>query len=211
MTDSRQPPLLFTDDLDETTLAAYRKSRYLAVDTETRGLQIKRDRLCLVQMCNEAGLTALVRIERYDAPRLRSLLEDPGIEKLMHFARFDMASIRHWLGVACQPVFCTRIASRLARTYTNRHGLKDLAAELLGITLDKAQQSSDWAAADLSADQMHYAAGDVIHLVALREKLEPMLKRENLWPLALEVMAGLPARVNLDLAGWEDEDLYAHT
>ncbi|MBF0285164.1 MAG: ribonuclease D [Magnetococcales bacterium] len=204
------PPTVFTGDLDAPRLEDYLASRMVGVDSETLGLHIPRDRLCVVQLCNEEGLTSLVRVTQPTAPRLQTLLEADSLQKVFHFARFDLGSLRHWLGIRVQPVFCTKIASRLARTYTDRHGLKDLVKELLEVDLDKEQQSSDWAAEELSPRQVTYAANDVIHLAALRDRLEFMLRREGRWELALEVMACLPARVSLDLAGWPNEDLFAH-
>ena len=210
MIEFEHQPQVFIDDLNEEMTTRFLKSRYLSVDTETLGLKTLRDRLCLVQMCNEEGYTALVQTRTYNAPNLKKVMEAPQVEKLMHFARFDIAALRHYLGIESSPVFCTKIASRLCRTYTSGHGLKDLTAELLGITLDKQQQSSDWAAETLTPEQVHYAASDVVHLVGIKEKLDLMLEREGRMELAGMVMDGLPARVALDLAGWEDEDLYAH-
>lgn len=215
MTVQNAEPTVLAEDLDEETYQIYRKSRYLAVDTETLGLQILRDRLCLVQLCNEAGVTTLVQIKKHQtkqqAPRLRAVLESPEVEKIFHFARFDIASLQHWLGCQVTPVFCTKIASRLVRTYTDGHGLKDLCLELLGVEMDKKQQSSDWAATTLSAAQIQYAASDVIHLVAIKEKLEFMLQRDGRMEMARACMDFLPHRVNLDLAGWEEEDIFSHS
>ncbi|MBF0623779.1 MAG: ribonuclease D [Magnetococcales bacterium] len=211
MTSSESSITVLRDDLDQTRLERYLDSRYLAVDTETQGLQVTRDRLCVVQMCNEAGLVTLVQIRNRPAPRLKTLLEAPGVEKIFHFARFDVATLKHWLEIDVQPLFCTKIASRLVRTYTGSHGLKDLVLEFLDITLDKQQQSSDWAATELSPRQQAYAAADVIHLVALRERLVAMLEREHRLELARACMAFLPTRAALDLAGWEDEDIFAHS
>ncbi|MBF0588460.1 MAG: ribonuclease D [Magnetococcales bacterium] len=185
-------------------------SRYLAVDTETLGLKTLRDRLCVVQMCNEDGITTLVQTRNYQAPLLKKVLEAPGVTKIFHFARFDLAALKHWLHVDVNPSYCTKIASRLIRTYTGSHGLKDLTQELLGITLDKQQQSSDWAADTLTPAQVGYAASDVTHLIAIKERLDALLERENRAVLAADVMACLPARVRLDLAGWEEEDIFAH-
>ncbi|MBF0212464.1 MAG: ribonuclease D [Magnetococcales bacterium] len=202
--------VVLRDDLDAERLRLYLGSRYLSIDTETMGLKTKRDRLCLVQMCNEDGVITLVQIRAAQAPRLKELLESDRVEKIAHFARFDMAALRHWLGIEIQPVFCTKIASRLTRTFTDRHGLKDLAAELLGVEMNKEQQSSDWAADQLSDKQIAYASADVIHLVALKERLEAMLQREGRFDMAQACMRFLPHRVTLDLAGWEEEDLFAH-
>jgi ribonuclease D len=153
----------------------------VAVDTEAMGLNPLRDRLCLVQLSAGDGTCHLVqfRHRRYDAPNLARLLTDPAVEKMFHFARFDLAILHHYLGVMCQPVYCTKIASKLARTYTDRHGLKDLCQDLLGIELSKEMQSSDWGEADLSAEQLSYAANDVLHLHRLRERLDAMLARER--------------------------------
>ncbi len=202
--------LLLLDDLTPERQQCYLNSRYLAIDTETLGLKTKRDRLCLVQMCNEAGVITLVQTRNHHAPRLQTVLESKKVEKIFHFARFDIAAIKHWLNSDVQPVFCTKIASRLTRTYTDRHGLKELVAELLKIDMNKEQQSSDWAAETLSPQQVEYAAADVIHLVALKEKLEAALKRDNRLTMARDCMNFLPTRVTLDLAGWEEEDIFAH-
>ncbi|MBF0454132.1 MAG: ribonuclease D [Magnetococcales bacterium] len=187
------------------------KSRFLAVDTETLGLQVSRDRLCVVQMCNEKGVTVLVQTKRYQAPRLKALMEAAEVEKIFHFARFDLAAFRHWMGCWVAPVFCTKIASRLVRTYTDGHGLKDLTQELLGIELNKQQQSSDWAAAELSAEQIAYAASDVTHLIEMKHKLVAMLERDGRTEMAQACMDFLPHRVTLDLAGWAEEDIFSHS
>jgi ribonuclease D len=184
----------------------------VAVDSETMGLQPPRDRLCVVQLSDGDGVAYLVQFRPggYEAPNLRRLLADPERLKLFHYARFDLAVIRRYLGVACRPVYCTKIASKLARTYTDRHGLKDLVRELLGIELDKAEQSSDWGAADLSEAQLRYAARDVLHLHALRARLDEMLAREGRSALAQACFDFLPSRAELDLAGWPDQDIFAH-
>ncbi|MBF0427983.1 MAG: ribonuclease D, partial [Magnetococcales bacterium] len=200
MTIKNLSPVVLLDDLDQAHQQRYLGSRYLALDTETLGLKTHRDRLCLVQMCNEKGEITLVQTRGFQAPRLQAVLESEKVEKICHFARFDMAAIKHWLGVEMRPVFCTKIASRLVRTYSDRHGLKDLVSELLKIELNKEQQSSDWAAETLSEQQIAYAASDVIHLVALKERLEILLKRENRLDLARACMNFLPQRVALDLA-----------
>lgn len=210
---STAAPRLFSGDLDEETLQLYLASPRLAVDTETRGLNTQRDRLCLVQMCDESGVVSLVQVgdmQDKGQSRLKQLLESPRVEKVFHYARFDLAALRHWLGIQVQPVWCTRTASRLIRTYTDRHGLKDLARELLGIDMDKEQQSSDWASATLSDKQLAYAASDVIHLLAIQSQLDEMLRREGRWELARACIDFLPTRVTLDLAGWEGEDIFAH-
>ena len=184
----------------------------VAVDSETMGLQPGRDRLCLVQLSAGDGTAHLVQLAAggYAAPNLRRLLADRGRLKLFHYARFDLAVLRRYLEVECGPVYCTKIASRLARTYTDRHGLKDLVRELLGIELDKTEQSSDWGAAELTPVQMRYAAKDVLHLHALRARLDTMLEREGRRGLAQACFDFLPARVALDLAGWQDQDVFAH-
>ncbi|MEO5346403.1 MAG: ribonuclease D [Magnetococcus sp. YQC-9] len=202
--------VVLLDDLDPDRQRRYLESRYLALDTETMGLKTRRDRLCLVQMCNEAGEITLVQTRGFQAPRLKEVLESDKVLKIAHFARFDTAAIKHWLGIDLQPVFCTKIASRLTRTFTDRHGLKDVVAELLGIELDKEQQSSDWAAETLTDKQIAYASADVIHLVAIKERLEMLLQREGRLELALACMRFLPQRAALDLAGWEEEDIFAH-
>jgi ribonuclease D len=211
MTVQNSEPVVLLDDLDEERYNKYMESRYLAVDTETLGLHVKRDRLCLVQLCNENGLTTLVQIKRYNAPRLKAVLEAMQVEKIFHFARFDLATLRHWLGCQVAPVFCTKIASRLVRTYTDGHGLKDITRELLGIELDKEQQSSDWGAEELTKQQIAYAASDVIHLIEMKHKLAAMLQRNSRAALAQVCMNFLPHRVSLDLAGWGDEDIFSHS
>jgi len=184
----------------------------VAIDTETMGLQTARDRLCVVQLSNGDGTADVVKIDagQRAAPNLARMLGDPKILKLFHFARFDMASLGHAFGVLPTPVYCTKIASKLARTYTDRHGLKDLTRELLGVDVSKQQQSSDWGADALSEAQLTYAASDVLHLHALREKLDAMLKREGRDGHAVDAFAYLPARVRLDLAGFEAHDLFSH-
>ena len=184
----------------------------VAVDTEAMGLNPHRDRLCLVQLANDAGECHLVQFRRseYHAPNLCRLLGDPDVEKLFHFARYDLAVIRQYLGVLCRPVYCTKIASKLARTYTDRHGLKDLCQELLGIELSKQMQSSDWGAFELSEAQLSYAAGDVFHLHEIRRILDRMLAREGRQALAAACFAFLPERVELDLAGWANQDIFAY-
>jgi ribonuclease D len=185
----------------------------VAVDTETMGLRLGRDPLCVVQLSAGDGDAHVVRLGRpgYDCPNLKRLLADPAVLKIFHFGRFDIAMVRLHLGVACAPVYCTKIASKLARTYTDRHGLKDLTRELLGVDLSKAQQSSDWGAANLTQDQVNYAASDVLHLHALKAKLDDMLAREGRAELAKACFDFLPWRAGLDLAGWEDIDVFAHS
>jgi ribonuclease D len=184
----------------------------VAVDSETMGLQPGRDRLCVVQLSAGDGAAHLVQFPpgRHEAPNLVRHLRDPARLKLFHFARFDLAVLRHHLGVVCAPVYCTKIASKLARTYTDRHGLKDLVRELLGIELDKTEQSSDWGAERLSETQLRYAARDVLHLHALRDRLDAMLAREGRGGMARTCFDFLPARAELDLAGWAEQDIFAH-
>ncbi|HUC09856.1 MAG TPA: ribonuclease D [Stellaceae bacterium] len=184
----------------------------VAVDTEAMGLNPHRDRLCLVQLSAGDGDAHLVQFAPglYEAPRLRRLFSDPCLTKLFHFARFDLAMIYHYLGVMAAPVYCTKIASRLARTFTDRHGLRDLCKDLINIDLSKQQQSSDWGAPSLTEDQLRYAAADVLHLHALRARLDTMLTREGREPLARAAFAFLPHRVLLDLGGWAEQDIFAH-
>ncbi len=183
----------------------------VAVDSETMGLSLMRDRLCLVQLSDGGGEAHLVQIKRdTDAPHLKAVLTDPERLKIFHFARFDVAMFLRDLGIVTGPLYCTKIASKLARTYTDRHGLKDLVKELLGREISKEQQSSDWGADALSDSQLVYAASDVVHLHALKEKLDAMLAREGRAEIAQNCFAFLPTRVALDLAGWEEMDPFAH-
>jgi len=183
----------------------------VAIDTETLGLNPYRDRLCLVQLSKGDGNAELVQFGKSPrAPELTRLLTDEGVLKIFHFGRFDMAVLKHTFGVMPQPIYCTKIASRIARTFTDRHGLKDLCRELLGIELSKQQQSSDWGAAELTPEQLNYAASDVLHLHALKERLDAMLVREGREHLARACLAFLPTRVELDLGGWADIDPFAH-
>ena len=184
----------------------------IAVDTETMGLNPARDRLCVLQISEGDGNSHLVQFgpDEFTAPNLLSLLTDPGITKIFHFARFDIAAIRQHLNVLCAPVYCTKIASRLARTYTDRHGLKDLCRELLKVDLNKQQQQSDWGAETLSKEQLQYAAADVLYLHDLKQVLDAMLEREGRMHFAKACFAFLPVRAELDLAGWSGEDLFAH-
>jgi ribonuclease D len=191
-------------------------SRYkhaVAIDTETMGLDPHRDRLCVVQLSPGDGTADVVQIPAgaKDAPNLKRLLADPAIVKIFHFARFDIAVLYHAFGVMASPLFCTKIASRLVRTYTDRHGLKDLARDLLGIDLSKQQQSSDWGSEALTEPQLAYAASDVLHLHALREKLETLLAREGRSELAQACFGFLPDRAKLDLSGWAAEDIFSHS
>ena len=184
----------------------------VAVDSETMGLALGRDPLCVVQLSDGKGDAHLVQLDRstYDAPNLKRLLTDPKILKIFHFGRFDIAMFHLHLGVVTAPVYCTKIASKLARTYTDRHGLKDVSKELLGVDMSKAQQSSDWGAAKLSDEQIAYAASDVLHLHALRDKLDAMLVREGRDGLARACFDFLPHRALLDVRGWEEVDIFAH-
>ncbi len=185
----------------------------VAVDSETMGLRLGRDPLCVVQLSDGGGHAHVVKLDRatYDAPNLKRLLTDPEVTKIFHFGRFDIAMFWLHLGVVTAPVYCTKIASKLARTYTDRHGLKDVTKELMGIDLSKAQQSSDWGARKLSAEQVAYAASDVAHLHVLRTRLDEMLVREGRDHLARAAFAFLPHRALLDVAGWEDVDIFAHS
>ena len=193
--------------------ADYSPGASIAIDTETLGLNPHRDRLCVVQISRGDGDADVVQILP-DAPPpaiLNAVLADPTVLKIFHFARFDLAVLFLRLGVMPNPVYCTKIASKLVRTYTDRHGLKDLTRELLGVDLSKAQQSSDWAAAELSQAQIEYAASDVLHLHALKERLDAMLARENRAELAESCFSFLPTRARLDLLGWPDTDIFAHS
>lgn len=184
-----------------------------AIDTETLGLQPSRDRLCVVQLSPGDGTADVVQIERgqKSAPNIERLLADPTRLKLFHFARFDLAVLFHAFGVMAGPVYCTKIASRLTRTYTDRHGLKDLARELLGIDMSKQQQSSDWASAELSPAQLEYAASDVVHLHQIKARLDERLAREERAEFAEAAFRFLPWRARLDLAGWPEEDIFSHS
>ncbi|MEA5577223.1 ribonuclease H-like domain-containing protein [Anabaena sp. UHCC 0451] len=198
-------------DLDTVTLAEYLQSDAIAVDTETMGLLPHRDRLCLVQLCNPEGKVTAIRIAKgqTEAPNLKQLLEATHAIKVFHFARFDIATLRHNLEIQVQPVFCTKIASKLARTYTNRHGLKDVVQELEQVELDKSFQSSDWGnAVNLSQAQLSYAANDVRYLLSVQQKLTQMLQREERWELAQECFQVLPTLVSLDLLQFKD--LFEH-
>jgi ribonuclease D len=191
-------------------------SRYrgpVAIDTETMGLELHRDRLCVVQLSPGDGTADVVQIPpgAVDAPNLRRLIGDPAILKIFHFARFDLAMLFKALGVMPSPVYCTKIASRLTRTFTDRHGLKDLVRDVLGVDVSKQQQLSDWGAAVLTDAQVSYAASDVLHLHALKEKLDVLLAREGREQLAAACFAFLPDRARLDLAGWAAEDIFAHS
>lgn len=193
-------------DLSRTTDA-------VAIDTETMGLNPHRDRLCVVQLSHGDGTADVVQIPpgHHDAPNLKALLDDPKVVKIFHFARFDLAALFNAFGVMPQPVYCTKIASRLCRTYTDRHGLKDLVREVLGVDLSKQQQSSDWGAGTLTDAQLAYAASDVLHLHGLRSRLDMMLAREDRTALAQACFDFLPTRARLDLEGWDAEDIFAHS
>jgi len=184
----------------------------VAVDSETMGLRLGRDPLCVAQLSAGDGEAHIVQLDRstYDAPNLKALLVNPRILKIFHFGRFDIAAFRLALGVVATPVYCTKIASKLARTYTDKHGLKDLSKELLNLDLSKAQQSSDWGADKLSPEQLAYAASDVLNLHALKTRLDDMLNRENRMELAQACFDFLPHRALLDVSGWEDVDVFAH-
>jgi ribonuclease D len=205
---------LYRDDLPADFVAG----PVIAVDTETMGLNPHRDRLCLVQLSSGDGQAHLVQLRPeslgglgFACPNLKKLLSDPNVMKLMHFARFDVAVLQHSLDITVAPVRCTKIAARLVRTFTDRHGLRDLCRELLGVDISKQQQTSDWGAAELSPEQLAYAASDVFYLHALWSKLEALLRRENRLELAEACFAFLPARGRLDLLGYEDPDIFAHS
>jgi ribonuclease D len=184
----------------------------VAIDTETMGLNVKRDRLCLAQLSAGDGVCHLVQFSDrpYQAPNLVRLLADQGVTKLFHYARFDLATLGHYLDVPCGPVYCTKVASKLVRTFTDRHGLKDLCRDLLGVELSKQQQTSDWGAAELTREQLKYAASDVLYLHRLRDRLDEMLAREGRQELAEACFAFLPTRAALDRIGWADTDIFAH-
>ncbi len=184
----------------------------VALDTETLGLNLKRDPLCLVQLSAGDGHAHIVQLDRkiYHAPNLKALLSDQAITKIFHFARFDLGTIKQYLGVDCTPVFCTRTASKLVRTYTDKHGLRECCRELLGVELNKQQQTSDWGHETLTPEQLQYAANDVLHLHALRDRLGDMLARENRTALAKKCFDFLPVRAELDLTGWCGLDIFEH-
>lgn len=199
----------YVDDLpDDVDLG-----KVVAIDTETMGLNVPRDRLCLVQLSSGDGVAHLVQLRqgKYDAPNLRKLIADPTVLKIFHFARYDIATLKQWLDVECAPVFCTKIASKLVRTYTDRHGLKELCRELLGIDISKKQQSSDWGSESLTEDQMEYAASDVYYLHEMMDILKARLIRENRLDLAQACFDFLPKRAELDLLGWPETDIFAHS
>jgi ribonuclease D len=204
-------PAIAKGDLDEAQLARYLADADLAIDTETMGLNPHRDRLCLVQLCDRSGNATIVQIARQDppgAPRLKRLLEEPRVQKVFHFARFDVATLKHHLGIRVAPIYCTRTASKLIRTYTDRHGLKDCLLELLDVELDKTVRHSDWATPNLTAEQVRYAISDVTLLLPLKDRLEVMLAREGRADLARQCMGAIPLLAELDLLGYVD--LFAH-
>ena len=206
-------PEIVQRDLTEEQLQAYLNAPELSIDTETLGLQQTRDRLCLIQLCDRAGRATIVQIPRDQviastppetrAPRLKRVLEDARVLKLLHFARFDVAVLRHYLGIRLWPLFCTRTASKLVRTYTDRHGLKDVALELLDVEMDKVTRHSDWATAQLSPEQVRYAISDVTMLIPIMERLDAMLVREGRKELALECFRVIPVMAELDLRGYD--------
>lgn len=184
----------------------------IAVDTEAMGLNPVRDALCVVQISSGDGSAHVVQLERsYDCPNLKALMADDNTLKIFHFARFDVAMMKKWLGITCAPIWCTKIASKLSRTYTDRHGLKDVTRELIGANMDKSQQSSDWGAAELTDQQLQYAASDVLHLHDIRDGLTAMLEREGRAELAQACFDFLPVRADLDLLGWDETDIFAHS
>lgn len=186
--------------------------REIAVDTEAMGLNPFRDALCVVQLSSGDGTAHVVQLDRsFDCPNLKAMMADTSSLKLFHFARFDVAMMKQWLGIDCAPVWCTKIASKLCRTYTDRHGLKDVAREIAGVDMSKAQQSSDWGAQELTDAQLQYCANDVLHLHAIKAGLEEMLKREGRLTLAQACFDFLPVRAQLDLEGWGDTDIFAHS
>ena len=209
-------PEVMQGDLTEDALEAYLRGPEIAVDTETMGLQTLRDRLCVVQLCDRRLRASLVQIPREDsgrplagrAPRLKRLFESPSVIKVFHFARFDVAALKHWLGIAVAPLYCTRTASKLVRTYTDRHGLKDNLLELLDVEMDKATRHSDWSSPVLSPEQVRYAISDVTLLLPLMDKLEAMLAREGRAELARECFKAIPTFAQLDLLGYVD--LFEH-
>jgi ribonuclease D len=206
-------PEIARGDLSEELLQAYLAGPDLAIDTETMGLYPLRDRLCVVQLCDRRGRAALVQIRREDldpgkphearAPRLRRLLEEPKVLKVFHFARFDVATLKHWLGIRVSPIYCTRTASKIVRTYTDRHGLKDNLLELLDVEMDKAARHTDWSSPELSPEQVRYAISDVTLLLPLMDKLDEMLRREERKELAEACFRAIPVHSDLDLLGYE--------
>lgn len=196
-------------DLSDDLTQEYLNSHSLAIDTETTGLNLHRDRLCLVQMANENGLTTLVKITGKDTPNLKKVLENQNSIKIFHFARFDLGILKSYLGIKVNNVYCTKIASKLVRTYTDKHSLKSVVSELIGADMDKSSQSTDWASDILSKSQLEYAASDVLYLIELKEKLDKMLVRENRVHVASECFKFLTTLVELELNGW-DEGVFSH-
>lgn len=202
---STQKALVFETDLPDDVYKRYMTKQVIAIDTETRGLVIPRDRLCLIQLCDDDGFVAFVRFNQgAPAPNLCKLLDSPEVLKLFHFGRFDIAVLKYYMNVEVRPVWCTKIASKLIRTYTDRHSLKDLVREVLGIELDKSDQSSDWARSDLTESQIEYAANDVRVLIPIYTKMKALLERENLTHLAQRLFDFLPTVCELDLRGYKD-------
>ncbi len=203
---------LFENDIPDERLKHYLSKSVVAIDTETRGLIARRDRLCLIQICDEDGVVSFVRYKSLadmdtsasKSPNIKKLCEAPGVLKLFHYARFDVAVLKYYLGIDVAPIFCTKIGSKLVRTYTDKHGLKDLVKELLGIELDKTNQTSDWAQLDLTDEQIEYAANDVRMLLPLYKKVHDLLVRENRLHLAERLYLALPAICELDLLGWSN-------
>ena len=191
----------------------YEPGPSLAIDTETLGLNPHRDRLCVIQLSRGDGAADVVQIAKGQAApaRLCAILADPSVLKIFHYARFDVAVLRHAFGVVTSPIYCTKIASRLVRTYTDRHGLKDLSRELIGVDMSKQQQSSDWGATELTREQLAYAASDVLHLHQLKAKLDVLLQREGRTGIAQACFSFLPTRAELDLQGWPEADIFAHS
>ena len=200
---------LYSDDIPKNI--NFGKS--VSVDTETMGLSTTRDRLCLVQLCTAQGNCFFVKFDKkkYNAPNLKKLLENPKITKIFHFARFDVAALFHYIGAECNPIYCTKIASKLTRTFTNKHGLKDLCRSLIKVNISKEQQTSDWGAKELTQDQLYYAASDVLYLGELKKKLDALLKRENRLEIAKACFRFLPTRAKLDLYGWIEQDIFEHS
>lgn len=196
-------------DLTEEIKNRYLDTKFVCIDTETMGLNIQRDKLCLVQMSDDKGFITVLKITSNDAPNLKEVLENVNSIKLLHFARFDMAILKKYLGIKLTNVYCTKIASKIARTYTDKHGLKNLVSELLGIEMDKTSQSSYWGAETLTEKQLEYAASDVIYLIQLYEKLQLILTSENRAELASQAMKFLPTLIDLELSGW-NESIFAH-